>query len=343
MKKMKILITGTAGFIGFHLAKRLLKDGYHVVGLDNINDYYTVSLKYARLEESGIAESKSEYGKLVQSVIFLNYRFIKMNLEDRANMERLFETERFDFVYHIAAQAGVRYSIEEPYTYVQSNLVGFMNILECCRHNAIKHFIYASSSSVYGINSKVPFSESDCTDYPVSLYAATKKANELMAHSYSHLYGIHTIGLRFFTVYGPWGRPDMAPFLFLDAILKRREIKIFNHGEMLRDFTYIDDIIEGLCKVLGNIQHANNPDNLHEIYNIGNSSPVQLMDFIHVIEKTTGISAKKNFMPMQAGDVYQTYSDMQKFENKYNFKPQTDIYKGMEKFVEWYMSFYKPN
>ena len=337
---MKILITGTAGFIGFHLAKRLLNEGYEVVGLDNINDYYAISLKYARLAESGITETNIEYGKLVKSDFFPNYRFVKMDLEDRERMEHFFKVERFDLVYHLAAQAGVRYSIENPYAYVQSNLVGFMNILECCRNNMIKHLIYASSSSVYGQNAKVPFSESDCTDYPVSLYAATKKANELMAHSYSHLYGIQTIGLRFFTVYGPWGRPDMAPFLFLDAILNDREIKIFNNGEMLRDFTFIDDIVEGLTKVLNNIQNSDISEKLHEVYNIGNSSPVQLMDFIDVIERVTGIIAKKTYMPMQAGDVFQTYSDMQKFENKFVFRPQIDIYKGMERFLEWYKSFY---
>jgi len=247
---MKILITGTAGFIGFHLAKRLLDEGNEVVGLDNINDYYDVRLKYARLKETGISESKIEYGKLVQSKIFEKYRFVKANLEDREFLENLFVNEKFDVVVNLAAQAGVRYSIENPHTYIDSNIVGFMNILECCRHNKIKHLVYASSSSVYGNSDRVPFSEDDRVDYPISLYAATKKANELMAHTYSHLYHLPTTGLRFFTVYGPWGRPDMSPILFAKAITEGKPIKVFNHGDLSRDFTYIDDIIEGVIRVI---------------------------------------------------------------------------------------------
>jgi UDP-glucuronate 4-epimerase len=252
-KEMKILVTGTAGFIGFHLAKRFLNESFEVVGLDNINDYYDVRLKYARLAENGIVENEVEYGKTVQSKIFPKHRFIKLNIEDRDKMEQLFETEKFDFVVNLAAQAGVRYSIENPHVYIQSNIVGFMNILECCRYNNVKHLVYASSSSVYGNSDKISFSETDCVDYPISLYAATKKANELMAHTYSYLYKIPTTGLRFFTVYGEWGRPDMAPMLFAKAISGNKPIKVFNNGDLSRDFTYVDDIVEGVFRVLRRI------------------------------------------------------------------------------------------
>lgn len=330
---MKILVTGTAGFIGFYLAKRLLEQEYEVVGLDNINDYYDVRLKYGRLAETGISENEIVYGKFVQSNNYPEYRFIKLNLEDRENLQKLFAKEKFDIVCNLAAQAGVRYSIENPYAYIDSNIVGFINILECCRHNPIKHLIYASSSSVYGLNAKVPFSEDDQVDSPVSLYAATKKANELMAHSYSHLYQIPTTGLRFFTVYGPWGRPDMAPMLFAKAISEGEPIMVFNHGDLSRDFTYIDDIVEGVIRVL-----ENKPDNEenYKIYNIGCSQPVKLVDFINAIEEALGKKAKLIMMPMQPGDVYQTYADTKKIETDFGYKPLISLKIGISKFIKWY-------
>jgi UDP-glucuronate 4-epimerase len=333
---MKILVTGTAGFIGFHLAKRLLAEGNEVVGLDNINDYYDVRLKYARLEETGITESEIEYGKLVQSKTFENYCFVKANLEDRALLEKLFVAEKFDIVVNLAAQAGVRYSIENPYAYVDSNLVGFMNILECCRHNQIKHLVYASSSSVYGNSDQVPFSEDDRVDYPVSLYAATKKANELMAHTYSHLYQLPTTGLRFFTVYGPWGRPDMAPILFAKAITEGNPIKVFNHGDLSRDFTYIDDIIEGVVRVINHIPNENTGQAYYQLFNIGNSQPVQLMDFIHTMEKAIGKRAVLEMYPMQLGDVKTTYADTTNLDKAVGYKPATELKEGLKRFAEWY-------
>jgi UDP-glucuronate 4-epimerase len=347
---MNILITGTAGFIGFHLAKRLLDYGFDIVGLDNINDYYDVSLKFARLAESGIAENEVEYAKMVQSHLYPNYRFIKANLEDNVVIQKLFRKEKFDKVCHLAAQAGVRYSIENPYAYINSNLVGFLNILEGCRHSQVEHLVYASSSSVYGLNAKVPFSEKDSIAHPVSLYAATKKANELMAHSYSHLYNLPTTGLRFFTVYGPWGRPDMAPFLFTDAIMNDKPIKVFNNGDMLRDFTYIDDIVEGVIKVIDDTAQSNknwNPITAeadssqapYRIYNIGNSNPIKLMDFIHAIEIATGKDAKKEYLPMQQGDVYQTNADTSSLEKTLGFKPNMDIVTGVKKFIDWYVEY----
>lgn len=317
---MKILVTGAAGFIGFHTVKRLLQRGDEVVGLDNINDYYDVNLKYGRLAETGIVREAVDLYKFIQSDKYANYRFIRMNLEDRQAIQMLFANENFDRVINLAAQAGVRYSIQNPYAYVSSNVNGFLNILEGCRYHGIQHLVYASSSSVYGLNGKVPFSEHDSIAHPVSLYAATKKSNELMAHTYSNLYGIPTTGLRFFTVYGPWGRPDMSPFLFTDAILNNRPIKVFNNGDMLRDFTYIDDIVEGVIRVLDHTATSNvdwnaaTPDPAtstapYRIYNIGNSSPVKLMDFIKAIETACGHEADKNFLPMQPGDVYQTNAD----------------------------------
>lgn len=311
---MKILVTGTAGFIGSHLAKRLLERGDEVVGLDNINDYYDLRVKYGRLERAGIEGSSIEYGKLLSSATEPNYRFIKLNLEDREALHALFEQEKFDKVCNLAAQAGVRYSLTNPYAYIDSNIVGFINILEGCRHFGVKHLAYASSSSVYGLNESMPFSTSDNVDHPISLYAASKKSNELMAHTYSHLYKIPTTGLRFFTVYGPWGRPDMALFLFTKAILEDRAIDVFNHGEMLRDFTYVDDIVEGVVRVIDNPpmgdpnwsgKHPNPGSSKapYKIYNIGNNSPVRLMDFITEIEKNLGKVAKKNMLPLQMGDV----------------------------------------
>lgn len=337
---MKILVTGTAGFIGFYLAKALLERGDEVVGIDSINDYYDVRLKYARLNETGINESQITYGKPVQSNIYQSYRFIKMNLEDRGAIDRLFESERFDKVCNLAAQAGVRYSIENPYAYIDSNLVGFVNILECCRHNYVKHLVYASSSSVYGMNEKVPFSEDDRVDNPISLYAATKKSNELMAYTYSHLYCIPSTGLRFFTVYGPWGRPDMAPILFASAISSCKPIKVFNNGHLFRDFTYIDDIIAGVVKVIDKVPEKTDKSAAYKVYNIGCSSPVNLMDFIHTMEDAIGKKAQMVMMPMQKGDVYQTYADTSKLQADFGYKPTTTIKEGVEKFIEWYKKDY---
>lgn len=330
---MKILVTGAAGFIGFHTAKRLLDRGDEVVGLDIINNYYTPRLKYGRLAECGIAENEVEEGRLVQSSTYSNYRFIKMRLEDREGLKALFASEKFDKVMNLAAQAGVRYSIENPMAYVDSNLVGFANLLECCRYNNVKHLVYASSSSVYGANDKVPFSEDDQVDHPVSLYAATKKANELMAHVYSKLYNIPTTGLRFFTVYGPWGRPDMAPILFAKAISSGEPIKVFNNGNLSRDFTYIDDIVEGVLRVIDKASTADVP---YALYNIGCSNPVKLMDFISIMEQALGIEAQKIMLPMQKGDVYQTYADTSKLERDMGYKPSVTLREGIGKFIEWY-------
>lgn len=332
---MKILVTGTAGFIGFHLAKRLLKSGNEVVGLDNINNYYDVRLKYGRLEETGICETELVYGNILQSSIYTGYRFIKLNLEDKECLRQLFSDEKFDLVCHLAAQAGVRYSIENPYAYIDSNIIGFINILECCRYFAIKHLVYASSSSVYGSNSKVPFSETDTVDSPVSLYAATKKANELMAHTYSHLFQIQTTGLRFFTVYGPWGRPDMAPMLFTKTIIEGKPIYVFNHGDLSRDFTYIDDIVEGVYRIVAGEMHKNE---LYQIYNIGCSQPVKLIDFIRTLEDSIGIKAILVMKPMQPGDVYQTYADTTKLSADFGYKPTITITEGISEFIKWYQS-----
>lgn len=346
---MKVLVTGTAGFIGSHLVLPLLKRGDEVVGLDNINDYYDVSVKYGRLQRSGIDKSKIEYGKPVKSEKYPNYKFIKLNLEDKEALEKLFVDEKFDKVVNLAAQAGVRYSLTNPDAYIQSNIVGFLNLLECSRHNDIKHLAYASSSSVYGLNKDQPFSTSADVTHPMSLYAASKKSNELMAHTYSHLYDIPTTGLRFFTVYGPWGRPDMALFLFTKAILENRAIDVFNHGDMQRDFTYIDDIVEGVIRVLdnppGGVNEADiNPSNStapYKIYNIGNNNPVQLMDFIEAIEKKLDKKAKKNMLPLQAGDVPSTYADVSDLIEDLNYKPATPIQEGIDKFIDWYLEFFK--
>ncbi len=331
---MKILVTGTAGFIGYHLAKKLLERGDEVVGLDNINDYYDVNLKYARLAELGIDKESIKENSLAISTKYSKHKFIKANLEDATALNRLFETEKFDAVCNLAAQAGVRYSIENPHAYIQSNVVGFLNILEACRNYGVKNLSYASSSSVYGLNESQPFKTTDKTDTPISLYAATKKSNELMAHTYSHLYGIQTTGLRFFTVYGPWGRPDMAPMLFADAISNDRAIKVFNHGNMSRDFTYIDDIVDGVIKVIDNPSNCN-------VYNIGNNAPVSLMEFIETLEDALGKKAEKNFMPMQDGDVVSTYADVSGLMSDFGYKPDTKLSEGIEEFVEWYKRFYK--
>ncbi len=347
----KILVTGAAGFIGSAVCRRLLAQGREVIGLDNINAYYSVDLKYGRLKSLGVDRDSIDWYKLVPSRSFDCFRFVRMNLEDRQAMQMLFANERFDKVVHLAAQAGVRYSIENPYAYVESNIDGFLNVLEGCRHHHVKHLVYASSSSVYGLNGKVPFSEHDSIAHPVSLYAATKKSNELMAHTYSHLYGLPATGLRFFTVYGPWGRPDMSPFLFADAILHGRPIKVFNNGDMLRDFTYIDDIVEGVVRVVDHLPvgtaewDAETPDPAsspapYRIYNIGNSDPVRLMDFISAIEEACGRKAEKIFLPMQPGDVYQTSADTSALEEAVGFRPATPLSVGIRRTVEWFRQFY---
>ncbi|NJK38463.1 MAG: NAD-dependent epimerase [Oscillatoriales cyanobacterium RM2_1_1] len=328
---MKILVTGAAGFVGFHLSQRLLERGEQVVGIDNLNDYYEVSLKEARL-----AQLKDLKG----------FSFQKLDLADRAGMAALFAQQQFDQVAHMAAQAGVRYSLENPYAYLDSNLIGFLNILEGCRHSEIKHLVYASSSSVYGTNKKIPFAVEDNVDYPVSLYAATKKSNELMAHSYSHLYQIPTTGLRFFTVYGPWGRPDMAIFLFTKAILAGKPINVFNYGKMQRDFTYIDDIVEGIIQTLQRIPQAETDANSgttapYKIYNIGNNQPIELGRLIEVLEDCLGQKAEKNMLPMQPGDVPITYANVDALIRDVGFSPSTPIEVGVKKFVDWYRNYYK--
>ncbi|AWV98050.1 NAD-dependent epimerase/dehydratase family protein [Arcticibacterium luteifluviistationis] len=336
----KILITGSAGFIGYHLAEVLLKRGENVVGIDSINDYYDPKLKYARLSNSGIEESSITWHSAVQSSKYENYKFVRMHLEDKDELFELFEKEKFDIVINLAAQAGVRYSITHPYSYLQSNLIGFINILEASRNNAIKHLVYASSSSVYGQNDKVPFSEEDRVDNPISLYAATKRSNELMAHSYSKLYNIPCTGLRFFTVYGPWGRPDMAPMLFAKAISNDNEIKVFNNGDLMRDFTFIEDIVSGTVLAADSIPQPTeeSKDVPYKIYNIGCSSPVKLMDFIQEIEDALGKDAKKVFLPMQAGDVYKTYADTSKLEKEVGYKPTVSLHQGIQNFISWYTS-----
>lgn len=329
---MKVLITGAAGFIGFHLTLALLENGNEVIGIDNLNDYYNPNLKLKRLEK--IAEHSKES----------NFRFIKMDISDRVSMEKLFIENSFDVVVNLAAQAGVRYSIENPYAYVDSNLVGFVNVLEGCRHSKVKHLVYASSSSVYGMNVKQPFSTYDRADYPISLYAATKKSNELMAHTYSHLYKIPTTGLRFFTVYGPYGRPDMAYYKFTKAILNGEYINVYNNGNMKRDFTYIDDIIEGVVRVMSkipspNINKYSTSRPPYSIYNIGNNNPVTLRDFITSIESACGLKAKENLLPMQDGDVPITYADISDLSTSVGFKPSIDINAGIAKFYKWFKDF----
>ena len=336
---MKILVTGAAGFIGYHLCEQLIKLGHDVVGLDNLNDYYDVNLKLARLKELGISKKEIQYNKSVQSDIHGNQlQFIKINLEDQEKLPVFFKENSFDVVCNLAAQAGVRYSIEKPMKYVESNIVGFANLLECVRNAKVSKLVFASSSSVYGLNEKTPFATDDNVDNPISMYAATKKSNELMAHTYSHLFGIETIGLRFFTVYGPWGRPDMAMFLFTDAILNNKPIKVFNEGNLSRDFTYIDDIVEG---VINTIEKKNPNKSLYNLYNIGNGSPVKLNDYIKEIETATGKEAERVMMPMQPGDVEQTWADTSALFKDYNYKPTTKIDKGIKEFVEWYKKYYK--
>lgn len=333
----KYLVTGAAGFIGFFVAQRLCEQGHQVIGLDNLNSYYDVGLKEARL------------ALLQQSP---NFRFVRVDLADKTKMAELFANEKFDRVIHLAAQAGVRYSLDNPMTYVDANLLGHMTILEGCRHHGIEHLVYASSSSVYGLNKKMPFSTEDPVDHPVSLYAATKKANELMSHTYSHLYDIPTTGLRFFTVYGPWGRPDMALFKFTKAILEDKPIDIYNNGDLSRDFTYIDDIVEGILRIQGvvperdpnwTIESGSPADSSapYRIYNIGNGQPVKLLDFVAALEQSLGKTAQKNFMPMQPGDVYATYADTQSLFEATGYQPNVDVKDGVARFVEWYRHFYK--
>jgi UDP-glucuronate 4-epimerase len=349
---MKILVTGTAGFIGAYVAVRLAERSDEVVGIDNINAYYDVQLKYGRLERDGVDRRKAEAGEWVKSVKYPTYRFKRLNLEDRQEIQALFEKEKCDAVCHLAAQAGVRYSLVNPYSYIDANIAGFMNILEGCRHHKIKHLVYASSSSVYGLNEKYPFSVHDNVDHPISLYAATKKANELMAHTYSHLYGTPTTGLRFFTVYGPWGRPDMALFLFTKALIEGKPIDVFNHGKMKRDFTYIDDIVTGVVKVLDKPPagdpkwSSKDPDPSrsqapYRLYNIGNNSPVELMEFIEAIEKALGKKAKKNFLAMQPGDVLATWADVNDLVEDFGYKPAMSVEEGVGRFVKWYVEYYK--
>lgn len=339
---MKILITGAAGFIGSRLMHVLSKKGETVVGIDEINNYYDVRMKFARLKECGITvpDNFFFYNEKVKSTIFPNCTFIKMSIDDKPSIDKLFAEEKFDKVMNLAAQAGVRYSISNPYAYLNSNITGFLNILEACRNNSVGHLIFASSSSVYGLNSKVPYSEEDKVDSPVSLYAASKKSNELMAHAYSKLYGFAVTGLRYFTVYGPWGRPDMAPMLFAQAISKNEPIKIFNNGNLSRDFTYIDDIVEGTIRVINNTPKAEECENgvAYKIYNIGCSEPVKLMDFIKEMEQALGKEAIKEYLPMQQGDVYQTYADTTKLENETGYKPQIGLHEGINRFIEWYKS-----
>lgn len=334
---MKILVTGAAGFIGAAVCRRLLDEGCEVVGIDNINDYYDPDLKLARLSTLDIGASAMAWGCESGSESYAGFTFIRMNLEDEAAMERLFAASQFDVVVNLAAQAGVRYSIDHPRSYVQSNVVGFLNVLEGCRHSGVKHLVYASSSSVYGLNTEMPFREADKTDRPASLYAATKKSNELMAHAYSHLYGLRATGLRFFTVYGPWGRPDMSPFLFIDAILHGRTVKVFNGGDMMRDFTYIDDVVEAVVRISTG---ESGEESLYNIYNVGNQQPTCLLDYITCIERSTGVNAIKQMLPMQAGDVKCTAADSSSLYRATGFTPHTPLQDGIDKTVAWFRSYY---
>ena len=352
MIRFKILITGTAGFIGFHLVSKLLETGeYEIFGLDNINDYYDVELKYARLSEHGIEGRNINFHEKINSQKFHNYYFLKADIADHDFIVNFIVNEKFDFVVNLAAQAGVRYSIDNPRAYTHSNIDGFLSILEGCRHGNVKHLIYASTSSVYGLNTKMPLNENHLTDHPMSFYSATKKANELMAHNYSHLFNLPTTGLRFFTVYGPWGRPDMALFLFAKAILKREKIKVFNNGDMVRDFTYVEDIVESISRLIkkpsmGSISwDANNPTSSnssapYNIFNIGNSCPIKLLEYIKALENELKIAALKQFLPMQPGDVPYTNADTQKLKDYIKFSPTTEISYGINKFVNWYKKYY---
>jgi len=335
---MKVLVTGAAGFIGFHLSNLLLSRGHQVVGIDNINDYYDVNLKFARLEELGIKKGDANvFDNFITSSKYKSFSFLRINLEDRKAIDDLFNSQKFDVVCNLAAQAGVRYSIENPRAYVDSNIVGYVNLLEACRNTKVKHLVYASSSSVYGLNSKIPFSTQDTVDTPISLYAASKKSNELMAHTYSHLFGFATTGLRFFTVYGPWGRPDMAAYLFAEGIRKDQPIKVFNHGNMERDFTYVGDIVEGVMRIIeGEVETRKQNNQLYKVYNIGNNNSVKLSDYIENIENNLGKKAKKVMMDMQPGDVAKTWADVTELIQDYNYQPATTVEQGVKKFIDWY-------
>ncbi len=348
---MKILITGTAGFIGYHLVKKLSGKNFEIIGIDNINDYYDINLKFARLEDTGIRKGSIREGKTIHSKTLPDYSFIKMDLKDPAEVNRIFEEHKFDMVCHLAAQAGVRYSIENPRAYIDSNLNAFSNILEGTRHFKTGHLVYASSSSVYGMNEQMPFSTRHNVDHPVSLYAATKKSNELLAHSYSYLYGVPVSGLRFFTVYGPWGRPDMALFKFVKNVMEGKPIEVYNFGKMERDFTFVDDIITGIEKVLfktpvgnpewnGKVPDPSSSTAPYKIYNIGRGKPVNLMDFIDVMEKVLGRKSEKILMPIQPGDVIKTWADTKDLENDIGYRPSTPVETGVKKFIDWYCEFY---
>jgi UDP-glucuronate 4-epimerase len=346
-KKINVLITGSAGFIGFHLSKTLTESGYNVVGVDNLNDYYDVNIKLNRLKELGVDAKKG--GFICNSKSHKNFSFIKLDIQNKKGLIDLFKKHKFSHVCNLAAQAGVRYSLENPDTYVQSNIQGFLNILEVCREHSVKHLCYASSSSVYGLNDKMPLSTKDAVDHPISLYAASKKSNEMMAHAYSHLFNIPTTGLRFFTVYGPWGRPDMALFKFTKAILNNEAIEIYNNGKLIRDFTYIDDIVDGISRVLFNPPEGVSKESVNlsnstapwKIYNIGNSNPVDLMDFIAAIEQKLNKKAIKKFLPMQAGDVIKTYADTNELQKEFSYKPKTNVKKGIDNFINWYINYYE--
>jgi len=344
---MKILITGSAGFIGYHLCKRLLDEGHEVVGIDNLNDYYDVNLKYGRLEDLGIQRAEISYSKTIPSGKFKNFKFLRLDLTDAAGIERLFVAEAFHKVCTLAAQAGVRYSMDNPSAYVDSNITGFLNLLEAIRNHPVEHLVFASSSSVYGQNAKVPFSEKDPVDHPISLYAASKKTNELMAHTYSHLFQIPVTGLRFFTVYGPWGRPDMAPFLFADAILAGRPLNVFNNGVMKRDFTFIDDIIEGTIRILGTPptpgQNAGNPSTSwapYRICNIGRGQPIDLLEFIHLLEASLESKAILSMKPMQPGDVPVTWAETSMLEGITGYTPTVSLADGVQRFAKWFRKYY---
>lgn len=339
---MKILVTGAAGFIGFHTAKALLEIGHTVVGIDNLNEYYDVNLKFSRLKNLGISVSFNNDSRgIITSGMNSNFSFGKIDVTDRDELPKLFKKEKFDVVCHLAAQAGVRYSLENPEAYIDSNIVGFLNILECSKNNNVKHLVYASSSSVYGMNKSVPFRTTDNVDHPISLYAATKKSNELMAHTYSHLYNLPTTGLRFFTVYGPWGRPDMAMFLFTKAILEGSPLKVFNYGNMERDFTYIDDIVAGIVHIVeADVDNRSKGGDLYKIYNIGNNKSVKLMDFIDTLEKELGVKAQKKLLPMQDGDVPKTWADVEDLIKDFDYHPDTPIEKGVANFIKWYKQYY---
>ena len=351
-KKNKILVTGAAGFIGYHLVKRLIPDGHQIVGLDIIDHYYDPKYKIARLEDLGITQDQIYQGELLQSTRHDHFRFVQMDLQDQAAMEQLFADEQFDVVINLAAQAGVRHSLSHPHDYINSNITGFLNVLEGCRHNAVKHLLYASSSSVYGLNETMPLSTADNVDHPISLYAASKKANELMAHSYSHLYQIPTTGLRFFTVYGPWGRPDMALFIFTKNILEGVPIEVFNNGKMIRDFTYVADIVEGIARLISVVPVGNanwsgfNPDPASSpapwcVHNIGNNAEVPLMDFVREIEAVLGKQAEIIYRPMQPGDVPKTKADVSALQQAIDYSPDTQVSEGIRNFVEWYKAFHE--